>query len=187
MEKILHLLLAGIFLSGCGGPDPSVETAASAPVSSASEAPRGEKMPAGEIYFEFEGYGPGISHTGGFTDIEISLYTENGRITGFDGVINSGSVMTDIERLTSHLKSEDFFNSGAYPTIQFQSYSIINENDQTVLRGNLSFRGVERETSFPVDVSGNAIESEFMLDTSNHGLSYTGVNDLVRIKFRFGI
>lgn len=134
-----------------------------------------------ESTFVFEGYGPGKSHEGTFDGITGSIFLQDGGVVGFAGVIDPSTVSTGIERLDGHLKNEDFFDIENYPTITFSSYALTQ--DGTALTGNLTFLGVTRPLTFPVTIEGARIMSDFVFDASQFGMSYTGVNDEVRIAF----
>lgn len=132
-----------------------------------------------ESTFEFEGYGPGKSHLGTFEEWEGSLYVQEGMIVGGEGVIEAASVSTGIDGLDNHLKSNDFFGVETNPQIKIQSTGL----DNGMLSANLDFLGVEKEISFPVEVSENSLSADFVLDTTPFGMDYTGVNNEVRIAF----
>jgi|GEM_PF-3172645 len=137
--------------------------------------------------FEFEGYALAgtKSHVGTFDEWTGNLIIENDEIVGFEGTINPASVNTGIERLDSDLKSDNFFDVEKFGEIKFISDNIDLEN--RTLSGQLTFRGVVKEISFPIEISenGNEISGEFFLDVTPFGFKYTGITDEVRIKFNF--
>ena len=131
--------------------------------------------------FEFEGYGIGKSHVGTFEDWEGALLYEDGKIIGISGTVQASSVETDIDGLNNHLKSCDFFCVEEYPEIKFTSKSL--EGD--IMYGDLTFLGVTREISFPIEITDESISTEFLLDTAMFGMSYKGVDPEVRLSFTF--
>lgn len=132
--------------------------------------------------FEFEGYGPGKSHIGTFNYWEGSLYLDDEKIVGGEGIVQASSVDTGIEGLDSHLLNDDFFNSEMYPTIEFKSTSL---SDDLVLTGDLTFRGVTKSVSFPVVVSEEGISADFILDMSAFEVPKGLVDKEVRVAFEF--
>jgi len=130
--------------------------------------------------FEFEGYAVGKSHIGTFNDWQGKIYRENGQITGVEGTIQANSVNTGIGGLDKHLKSDDFFDVEQFPEITFESTNI----NQGIMTGILTFRGVEKQLTFPVTLD-ESVEAEFFLDVTPFNFKYTGVNKEVRLKFDF--
>lgn len=133
--------------------------------------------------FEFEGFAVGKSHIGRFDEWDGYLIMDGDKIIGLEGVIQASSVSTGIEKLNTHLKSADFFEVEKYPDIKFSSGNIDSKNK--IMTGQLSFRGVTKEISFPVELSDEGVSAEFYLDTTPFSFKYTGVNKEVRIKFNF--
>ncbi len=130
------------------------------------------------------------SHEGGFNAFSGSLQlnpakTEASRL---DIDIQMGSVFTDSERLTGHLKTADFFLIEQHPTAKFVSTEIKTggENGAThTITGNLTLRGVTKTISFPanVTVAANAVtaKAEFALPRLQFGIAYAGkADDLIR-------
>lgn len=131
-------------------------------------------------FFEFEGYAVGKSHIGTFDDWSGNLIYYNGEIIGADGMINVVSVNTGIDKLDNHLKNDDFFDVEKYPEIKFVSTGL----EDGIMTGELDFRGVKKEISFPI-VIDNGISADFFLDVTSFEFKNTGVNKDVRISFRF--
>lgn len=181
------LVASGVFTSS---PDVDVERATinedSIEVSSANslvlDGSEGEVAISKETSsFSFVGYGPGKSHDGTFDELEGVLLVRDGEIVGFEGVIQASSVNTEIGGLDGHLRSADFFDVETYPEIRFTTTSL----DETILTGDLTFRGVTNSLSFPVTVTEDTISSAFALNMREYGVSYVGVDDEVEISFMF--
>lgn len=102
--------------------------------------------------------------------------------------IDTGSVMTDEDSLTTHLKTADFFDVARYPKASFVSTKIepatANGNTHTIT-GNFELHGVRKSISFPAmiqvtpdNVSANA---EFSINRKDFGINYPGkADDLIR-------
>jgi polyisoprenoid-binding protein YceI len=123
------------------------------------------------------------SHEGTFNVYEAFVTIEDNEITSLTGRIDSNSVNTGIERLDSHLKTDDFFNSEVSPYIILENTNIEN----SVLTGDITFRGQTKQISFPVETSENSISGEFSFNAREFGMKYIGVEDLVDVKFDFKI
>ena len=114
--------------------------------------------------------------------------------------IDAASVDTNNSDRDQHLRSDDFFAVGTYPTITFDSSRIVRTSiDSYDVTGTLTIRGVAREVTLPVislgtakDPWGNAragFETEFTINRKDFGLNWnaaleTGgflVGDEVRI------
>lgn len=96
--------------------------------------------------------------TGSFTRFEGNVNTtgndfENAKIS-FS--IDVSSVHTGQEQRDAHLKNSDFFEIEKYPAIEFISSSFIKTGDnQFVLTGNLTMKGVTKEQTFDVEYGGS--------------------------------
>lgn len=130
-------------------------------------------------FFEFEGFGPGKSHVGSFSDFEGVLLYSGDELIGAEGSINPTSADTGINGLNNHLMSEDFFYVEMFPKISFGQSQI----KDGVMIGDLTFLGQTKEVSFPVTVTENGIEGNFLLDLSPFGIKYTLLEEKVRITF----
>jgi len=133
--------------------------------------------------FSFEGFTIGKSHVGTFDDFEGSLIYNEGKIVGVIGKINTASVNTGIEKLNTHLKSDDFFDVEKYPEILINSREVNYEEQIMIV--DLTFRGITKPIEFPATISDKEISADFMLDTTDFNMKYLGVDKVVRIKFSF--
>lgn len=69
--------------------------------------------------------------------------------------IDVNSIDTDSEQRDGHLKSEDFFYTEKYSTIEFTSTSFTRKKgDNYKLTGNLTMRGVTKKVTFDVKYGG---------------------------------
>jgi polyisoprenoid-binding protein YceI len=100
-----------------------------------------------------------------------------GTVTSLTVDIDTTSLKTDIEKLTDHLKSPDFFNVNEHPTAKFESTKIETGADgQSTITGNLTLLGVTKEISFPAKVAVQdgkvTMQAEFTIDRSEFGMTY---------------
>jgi polyisoprenoid-binding protein YceI len=70
------------------------------------------------------------------------------------GTIKTASISTDNEDRDKHLKSADFFDVEKNPEIIFNSTKVEKQGDKYQVTGNLTVKGVTKQVSFPVEVSG---------------------------------
>jgi len=69
--------------------------------------------------------------------------------------IDAGSIYTNDETRDNHLKSGDFFDTEKYPELTFTSTSFEKTNeDNFVLKGMLTIKGVSKEISLDVEFGG---------------------------------
>ena len=64
--------------------------------------------------------------------------------------IDGSSINTRIDKRDAHLKSPDFFDAAKFPTITFVSTKFT----ATSITGNLTMKGVTKEVTIPVTISG---------------------------------
>jgi polyisoprenoid-binding protein YceI len=126
------------------------------------------------------------SHEGGFNTFSGTLHLDASKpeASRIEVDIDMGSVWTDSERLTGHLKSGDFFLVEQHPKARFVSTQIApgGEGGAThTITGNLTLRGVTRTITFPatVTVAADAVraKAEFSLPRKQFGIAYEGQPD----------
>lgn len=130
------------------------------------------------------------SHDGGFSQWRgvLELDREHLSASALTVTIDMGSVFTDEDDLTEHLRSADFFDVERFPTATFTSSRITEggEGDAThTITGDLTLHGVTKTISFPakVNITDGAIEatSEFSINRRDFDINYPGrPNDLIR-------
>lgn len=126
------------------------------------------------------------SHQGGFTNFSGMFHADSGRLIGPQFVeIDLHSTWTDTDRLTAHLKSEDFFDVNQFPTAKFTVTGIETQGAQTNVTGNLELHGIAKSITFPaaIDVQEDRItvQTEFAINRKDFDINYPGKpNDLIR-------
>lgn len=135
----------------------------------------------------------------GFTVRHMMVAKVNGRFAKFDGrlvqsgdsyegaevevTIDAGSIDTQVEARDNHLRSADFFDVAAYPSLTFRSKRMEKAGkDRYRLIGELTIRGttkeVELEAEFlggikdPFGVERLAFSAAARLDRSDFGLTW---------------
>jgi polyisoprenoid-binding protein YceI len=125
---------------------------------------------------------------------KLGLMTVKGRVPGFAGTIRGGekpsiegavdvsSITTFDETRDGHLQSPDFFDVARYPTLRFESTSVELVDDELLVEGELTIRGVTkpvvlrgRYVGAAVDAFGNdriGLELSTTVDRTEFGLEW---------------
>lgn len=128
------------------------------------------------------------SHSGGFKAFTGYFTIKDGAPVGNDHkvVIDMKSTFTDAEKLTSHLKSPDFFDVEKFPESTFDITGIKKDSDTAyTVSGNFTLHGQTKNISFPATVSQSGdsvkIDAKFDINRKDFGIVYAGkTDDLIR-------
>lgn len=107
----------------------------------------------------------------GFKVKHLMISTVRGHFTTFQGTVTASddtftdakisftadiaSISTNNEQRDGHLKSADFFDAATFPTLSFESTSVVKQDEQKfVVNGNLTIRGITKEISLNVTFNG---------------------------------
>lgn len=128
-------------------------------------------------------------HDGGFREFDGTLSFEGDTPRQVTFTIDMGSIWSDTEKLTGHLKTPDFFDVENHPEARFESTSITEKQGEGganyEISGNLEMRGKTNSITFPatVDMSGDTMnaQAEFTIDRQLWDVSFKGApDDLIR-------
>ena len=202
ISKLAPVLLAGALLfSGCAeNPADNVPaaTVSSTPAATATAEPGGEEAQAtpveGTIYAFADGTEVGFvgskvtgSHEGGFKKVDgsVTVPAEALEQAVVDLTVDMASVYSDAEKLTGHLKSDDFFDVANNPTATFKSTSITKTEGGFDVTGDLTLRGTTKAITFPAEISveGDTVKTkaEFSINRKDFNIVYKGKpDDLIR-------
>lgn len=191
-RSLLIVSASALLFASCENP---ADKTTSASVGDAVEVPSSEKSAAGTEYIftptseiHFVGSKVTGSHKGGFKSFSGSFRIADGALvgTGQKVVIDMNSLWSDDEKLTGHLKAEDFFNVAKFPesTFELTELKTISEGNYEV-SGNLTMLGNTRNITFPASASvtnGVAkIQAKFDIKRKDFGVVYAGMaDDLIR-------
>lgn len=161
----------------------AVEAAAS---TGTAEGVRYAFTPASEIHFV--GSKVTGSHDGGFKNFSGSFTVADGALvgTGQKIVIDMNSIWSDNDKLTGHLKNEDFFDVEKFPESTFELTGIKPASEGAYeVSGNLTLIGNTKNITFPASASvagGRAkIHAKFDINRKDFGVVYAGMtDDLIR-------
>jgi polyisoprenoid-binding protein YceI len=114
--------------------------------------------------------------------------------------IDNASITTDTAKLTTHLKSPDFFDVARHPKTRFTSTQIKaggEDGASHTVTGNLELHGVTKAITFPATIraSGERVEvdADFAINRHDFGIVYAGMPDdlikdnvLIKLELRAG-
>ena len=86
--------------------------------------------------------------------------------------IDTTSVDTNHAKRDEHLRSPDFFNAKEFPKMTFKSTKIEKDGAKYKVTGDLTLLGKTKSISFPAEISGNTLKSEFSINRSDFGMTY---------------
>lgn len=120
-----------------------------------------------------------------FESFDASYRVDGGKIVGVDVTVKMDSLKADEDKLTAHLKNEDFFDVEKHPTATFKSSKIVAEAGEDgathTVSGALTMHGVTQNISFPAKLSDRDgrldTSAEFVINRKDYGISYPGMPD----------
>jgi polyisoprenoid-binding protein YceI len=159
----------------------------------AARAPKGEALAISSETSKIEFTGSKVTgkHDGGFGTFTGTIDLVNGdpANSSVSTEIDADSVFSDDEKLTSHLKSKDFFDVAKFPKASFASAKIERDAgagpDAYLITGDFTLHGVTKSISFPATISVSdtnvVVNSEFTLNRKDFAIVYEGkADDLIR-------
>src|SRR5260370_32425440 len=108
----------------------------------------------------FIGSKPQGKHDGGFKSVTGTARVEKNDLTTLKITldIDMTSIYTDTAKLTTHLKSPDFFAVKSNPKSKFVSTKVEKSGDEYKVTGDLTMLGKTRPINFPATLSFGANE-----------------------------
>lgn len=198
MKKYLALLTLASFAflaQGCANP---ASNKPHATVTEATQTPEAAKPAGAEALaitpenskIEFIGSKVTGSHNGSFKQFTgtISLAKEGIDKSQVTIDVDTNSLVTDADGLTTHLKTPDFFDVAKYPKATFTSTKIepaSTAGATHTVTGNLDMHGMKKSISFPANIQAAAdavtVSAEFAINRKDFGINFAGkANDLIR-------
>lgn len=183
--QILSILFAAGFFTACGdvGDAPHARTGTVVEVARSTGDVLAVDTAQSEI--RLRAVKVTLAHDGGFRTFSgTATADESGDLAGLEIDIDTRSIWSDTERLTSHLKNEDFFDVERYPSATFWSDNIapIDSGGFThLVTGNLAMHAQVRSITFPAKVTSSAdgvhAIGDFIIDRKQWGVNYSGKPD----------
>jgi len=200
MEKVyLVIISACLLLAGCEDPsanktkaktsDPTMpaNANASAPIATGISLPISPE----NSKIEFTGSKVTGSHEGGFKKFSgtINLVSDKPELSSVNVDIETASIYANVDQLTQHLKTPDFFDVEKFPKATFASTKIEPNTaagaDSFNVTGDFDLHGVKKSITFPATINVDSdeveVKSEFSINRKDFGVSYAGkADDLIR-------
>lgn len=197
---LFALVLGGLTACGDVGDAPQATAEDVTPTTDAVEPFSGVALPIDTTQSEITWRAAKVTraHDGGFHTFEGSVYRDGDTLTGVDLTIDAASIWSDTDRLTGHLKSDDFFDVEQFPEATFRadSFEPIAQADSVEwaeathqIGGVLTMHGQSQRITFPakVTVTDGAVTAaaDFLIERSQWGLVYPGApDDLIQEEVR---
>jgi len=99
--------------------------------------------------------------TGAFNEFEGTVETKTGDFEGAAVAFSAkvDSISTNNAQRDEHLKSDDFFNAAAFPTLSFQSTSFSKNSDgEYELIGDMTIRDHTQSVKLAVEYNGTVVD-----------------------------
>jgi polyisoprenoid-binding protein YceI len=135
---------------------------------------------------EFVGSKVTGSHEGGFKRFSgsIDLVGDKPADSRVSIEIEMTSVFADVDQLTQHLKSPDFFDVQKFPKATFISTKITPDAsvpEQYNVTGDFDLHGVRKSITFPATIKVTpeniTVKAEFSINRKDFGIMYAGKSD----------
>jgi polyisoprenoid-binding protein YceI len=146
----------------------------------------------------WKGFKPTGSHYGTINLADGNFIVNNDKIVGGEFTINMNSIIdldmpADNEynaKLVGHLKSEDFFDVAKFPNGSFNIKEVENKDGKSIIKGELTLKGITHPVSFLADVkieNGQlTFKSEtFKIDRSKWNIRYKSKSFFDDLKDKF--
>lgn len=145
------------------------------------------KLSGENTKIEWTGTKPDGKHSGGFKTVGGTATLSDGSSLKLDVDIDCGSLYSDDDKLTQHLKSPDLFSVKDHPKAKFKSTSVEKTAEGTKVSGDLTLLGKTKKVSFPAEITKGdtlGIKAKFTINRQDFGMTYgTGkINDDVEIR-----
>jgi len=169
--------------------EPVTQTATQTAAQTAAQAPAEELK---ELALVADGSSIGFvgakvtgDHTGGFkTFTGKGFLSADGKLAKTEFEVDTTAIFTDTEKLTTHLRSPDFFDVEKFPKASFVSTKIVEapgEGKTHDITGDMTIREITKTITFPAIVKAEGDTamaiSEFTLKRSDFGIVYAGKPD----------
>jgi polyisoprenoid-binding protein YceI len=107
----------------------------------------------------------------GFAVRHMMVSKTRGRFAEFSGTITTGetvetssvsadiqlaSITTGNEQRDGHLRSPDFFETDAHPTMTFRSTGVRSDGDEWIITGDLTLKGITKSVDLVTELTGIA-------------------------------
>lgn len=181
----IFTIVALISFVSCGDKAKEAETKEAEAVAKSEDAAVTYNANTEKSTIEWKGFKPTGTHFGTIGIKQGKLKVNNGAIESGKFVIDMNSIIVKdmpIEakgnaKLTTHLKSPDFFDVETYPNAQFEVTGVTTTDGKTMLSGNLKMKDATNNISIPVStkIEGDTMtltSETFTIDRSKWNVEY---------------
>ena len=139
---------------------------------------------------------------GQFNEFEgsITIDGENPNNSSVEVTVHANSIDTNNDMRDGHLRSNDFFDIDTYPTLSFKSTTVEASEEEIVVTGDMTIKGVTKEITITLDWTGPVtdpygvdrlgFETSFSINRQDYGVSFSApleaggvlVSDKVKIE-----
>jgi polyisoprenoid-binding protein YceI len=126
----------------------------------------------------FVGTKPNGKHDGGFKTVTGTASVDKDDLTSLKITleIDMDSLYSDVPKLTTHLKSGDFFAVKTNPKSKFVTTKVEKSGDDYKITGDLTMLGKTKSINFPAKVAvgndGLTVSSSFSIDRTQWGMTF---------------
>lgn len=178
-NKTFLALSLSVLIAGCAASAPSTDT-----MNDGEASMMNDEMGETESSMTFVGGSSIVDHEGGFADFTVDLGNaadlENSTVTA---TVNLESVYTDIDRLTDHLKKEDFFDTANYEEATFTSTEITKDGDTYTIVGDLTIKGVTKSVIMTATLEDGVFTAQFDIPRKEFGIGNDSYGDKLLDEF----
>lgn len=195
--KVAAILFVGLAVVSCKKAKNETEAKEAEEVKQVAETAVNYKVDTDNSTITWKGFKPTGTHDGTIKLSEGSVAVENGNVTGGNFMIDMNSIVVldikdekDNAGLVSHLKNEDFFDTSKHGFGAFTITGVEAKDGKTMVKGNLTLKGVKKNIEFPATVSMNGDEMTFTSPTfsinrTDWGIKYKSKNFVEGLKDKF--
>ncbi len=127
-----------------------------------------------------------------FNGFDGKLEIVDGQLAGLNITIDTNSIETEFEKLTTHLKAADFFDVKRHASAAFRSTSVkALDSGEVEISGDLTLLGETKPITFPAQFSaeGPSLTAEFEIDRTLWGMDYdpSKVEKMVELSVTVGM
>ena len=122
--------------------------------------------------------------TGKYHEGNISL--KSGSFTLYNGIVTGGNFIVDMasmtctdldgesaKKLIAHLSSDEFFGVDSHPEAKLVFTQVTEKgNGVYAVTGDFTIKGITKEASFDLTVTGNQATAKVIIDRSKHNVRY---------------
>ncbi len=181
--KIATILCIGLAVVSCKKATNETEAKDAEEISKVAEAAK-YTADASASTIAWKGSAPTKAHNGTISISDGSLALEDGKLVGGNFIIDMNSIVNlDLEdetynaKLIGHLKSADFFDVENNAFSAFAITGVEEKDGKTMVKGNLTIKGIKKNIEFPatVSVEGDAVSftsEAFNIDRTEWDVKY---------------